>query len=305
MTTKQLTMSLFGVRVPMRLKPTSQTTMPSKANLPDFIGIGAQRAGTSWMYQCLSSHPEVFMPRKEIHFFNGKFDRGLTWYEEHFKLWPPGARVCGEFTPNYLGNDDAITRIGQYIPNAKLICVLREPVSRAFSAFNMLRSHGHYQGVTFEDAMRPGSDLVRQGLYGRQLELVFERFASDHVKLFLYEEIETAASRVVKELYQFIGVEPDFVPDTVEQKINMSGFSGSQKFFRLPQLQKAIGKSVLGPTFHRLKGTQFANWVRNRIYRQQRQHSSEIVKRDEFKSLFREDLEKLEGLIERDLSAWK
>ena len=76
--------------------------------LPNFLGIGAQRAGTTWLYNCLNEHPDVFVSSaKEIHFFSHEFDRGVTWYEGHFQGRNTESAI-GEITPNYLNVPAAI-----------------------------------------------------------------------------------------------------------------------------------------------------------------------------------------------------
>jgi len=272
--------------------------------VPDFIGIGAQRAGTSWMYQCLFRHPEVFMPRKEIQFFNAKYDRGFPWYQEHFRTLPEGRSISGEFTPNYLADEQAVPRMAEHVPNAKLVVILREPVARAYSAYNLMVSHGHYTGVNFEEAMKPGSHLVNGGLYGKHLERVFRFYPKDHVKIFLYEQIDQNPEQVLRELYEYIGVDPDFVPDSVRRKYNMSGFSRAQKFFRLPQLQKALLRSVLRPIFCRLTNSRAANLIRNRLFRNQTEQRAKLAQQNGFKAYFRDDIKQLQDLIGRDLTHW-
>ena len=99
--------------------------------LPNFVGIGAQRAATTWAHICLREHPDVFLPdTKEVHFFNRNFDRGIAWYEAHFARHA-GEAAVGEVTPNYLNNEEAIPRMAHVLPEARLFVILREPIQRA------------------------------------------------------------------------------------------------------------------------------------------------------------------------------
>ena len=112
----------------------------------DFIGIGAERSGTTWVSNCLNDHPEIcFSKQKEIFFFNKldrhflklenlRYKRGINWYKGFFNHCAPGA-IKGEFTPTYLFCPYAPRRIKSYFPNVKIVVCLRDPVERAFSQY--------------------------------------------------------------------------------------------------------------------------------------------------------------------------
>ena len=103
---------------------------------PDFIGIGAEKAGTSWIYYCLHQHPSIDTRIKETYFFNmgSNWSKGFEWYESFFKHCHPTAKT-GEFSPGYLTDPVAPEKIYKKHPNTKLIVSLRNPVDRAFSAY--------------------------------------------------------------------------------------------------------------------------------------------------------------------------
>jgi hypothetical protein len=113
--------------------------------LPDFIIIGAQRCGTTSLYQYLSQHPEVYPSfPKEVHYFSNYFDKGTTWYRSHFPLEsqkrkaeskPDGRFTTGEASPYYLVHPHAARRASMVVPQARLIVLLRDPVQRAYSHY--------------------------------------------------------------------------------------------------------------------------------------------------------------------------
>ena len=92
----------------------------------DFIGLGAQRSGTSWIYACLHEHPQIFIPIKEIHFFSRErnWSKGYQWYENLFAQCPID-RKAGEFSTSYLIDQETPSRIHQQYPGTKLIVSLR------------------------------------------------------------------------------------------------------------------------------------------------------------------------------------
>ena len=137
---------------------------------PDFIGLGAQKAGTSWLHACLYEHPDLYMPAsKETHFFSNYYDKGTSWYEAHFRDSLPHQRV-GEFSPTYLYHPDAPKRIYSYDPRVRLIICLREPVSRALSAYHYAIQVGDLlPTLTFHDAIREQPAYLAHSCYYQQI----------------------------------------------------------------------------------------------------------------------------------------
>ncbi|MCP9799190.1 sulfotransferase [Synechococcus sp. RedBA-s] len=108
--------------------------------LPHFLGLGAQKAGTTTLHVWLSSHPRVHLPAgKELQYFTLFHDRGADWYAEQFAAAGPGQR-CGDITPYYLFHPAAPGRIRDLLPEIRLIVLLRDPVERTLSGlFHSLR----------------------------------------------------------------------------------------------------------------------------------------------------------------------
>lgn len=125
--------------------------------LPDFIIIGAQKCGTSSLYEYLAQHPQIRAARKkEIHFFDSPaFRRGLNWYRAHFPMASTlraGSLLTGEASPFYLFYPRCHERVFQVVPDVKLIVMMRNPVDRALSHYNHQRRHGR-EPLSFEDAL--------------------------------------------------------------------------------------------------------------------------------------------------------
>lgn len=105
--------------------------------LPNFLIVGAARAGTTSLYYYLKQHPDVFMsPKKEIDFFDvdKNFEKGLDWYERYFEGYT-GQKAIGEASPLYMYLEKVPKRIAKVIPDVKLIFILRNPVDRAYSHY--------------------------------------------------------------------------------------------------------------------------------------------------------------------------
>ena len=102
--------------------------------LPDFLGVGVQKAGTTWLSENMRCHPEMYLPEeKELEFFSPKFDKGLKYYSDKFK--DSGAKFKGEISPNYCTlREEVIQYMQSLIPDAKIILLLSNPVERSWSA---------------------------------------------------------------------------------------------------------------------------------------------------------------------------
>lgn len=151
----------------------------SQRTLPDFIIIGAQRAGTTSLYMYLCQHPEVYPSYpKEIHYFSNYYQKGINWYRSHFPLEQQrskveheagGKFVTGEATPYYLAHPHAPRRASLAVPQARLIVLLRDPVKRAYSHYFHEVSMG-VETLSFEDAILKEEE---------RLDGEFERLAAD------------------------------------------------------------------------------------------------------------------------------
>ena len=121
-------------------------------SLPDFIILGAARCGTTTMYDLITSHPTIKPAlRKEIGYFSTHYDFGTPWYKSNFPLSRDNV-ITGEATPRYLPDPKVPPRMAKLLPNTKLIILLRNPVDRAYSYYNMRRSQG-YDKMSFEESL--------------------------------------------------------------------------------------------------------------------------------------------------------
>jgi Sulfotransferase domain len=153
----------------------------STRTLPDFVVIGGIRCGTSSMYEYLDSHPDItFSARKELHYFDWNYDRGVSWYRSWFPTsLNPGIGLTGEATPSYLMNPSVPERAYKTIPDAKFLLLLRDPVDRAISHFNLRKQMGHEKSETLKDALedepnRLGAKRTSEGL-GNDLDCYFHQ----------------------------------------------------------------------------------------------------------------------------------
>lgn len=264
--------------------------------LPNFVGIGAQRAATTWLYSCLKEHPQIYLaPQKEVHFFDEQFEKGLEWYASQFQGYGQQP-VLGEVTPNYLNSEVAIPRMARIIPEARLIVILRDPVHRAFSAYKLFHDQ-HYAGMTFEQACDSSSYLIRLGMYAAQIERVFDYYSTQNVRIFLYEDVHAQADTVLRETYDFLKVDRSFRTSASVKVYNSVIF---------PRTQAVLNRVGLTWMTSALKRTRMGEWIKRRkaIRDSVRSATIDELFAAHLRSIYRDDVLRLQKLIQRDLSAW-
>ena len=178
--------------------------------LADFICAGAQKAGTTWLYEQLSRHPQVFMATKELNFFYR--DLPLPWYVDQFRGAAEGQR-CGDISPNYAAFTGLAARIHATCPNARMMHLLRDPVPRAFSQWKMARHLGNIPRETpFIQAFRDNLQFMRRrGEYATILE-EYRAFypLGERMAVFWYDDISTRPADLMREVAGFLGLEHDW-----------------------------------------------------------------------------------------------
>jgi hypothetical protein len=137
---------------------------------PGVLIVGTQRGGTTSVYRALAQHPGFAGPfhRKGVHFFDVEFPRGMPWYVGHFPLRAVVRRrerrlghrvVVGEASPYYMAHPTAPARMGELLPQVRVVALLREPMERAYSAYTHEKARG-FEHRSFEDALRDEASWI-------------------------------------------------------------------------------------------------------------------------------------------------
>ncbi len=210
--------------------------------LPDFLIIGATKSGTTSLYGLMCTHPNVLPARvKEIGYFASTttYMYGMQWYRAHFPTvlhkryhaWKTGRKMLtGEATPPYMFLPDVPGRVRATIPNVRLLAILRNPVDRAYSEYNMRLKKGR-ESLTFEDAIvaegsrasyerekaasdtrSDGHDLYNSylgtGRYAEQLIRWYECFDRNRLLILTTGELEDDRQGTLDRVFGFLGLEP-------------------------------------------------------------------------------------------------
>lgn len=209
--------------------------------LPNFVYIGPDKAGSSWLFQVLKWHPDTYItPAKDLYFFDRFYDRGVDWYSRQFG----GAedyRVISEISHDYLFSSETVERMANLIPDVRLMVCLREPISRAFSAFLYLRKHGLCNS-NFESALDQHPNLIAHGMYASHLRSYVEKFGRSKIHICLFDRLEANPVQFAQDIFSFLGVQSLIIPRHLHSKTLPASTSRSPHLARLIKLGAILAR---------------------------------------------------------------
>jgi hypothetical protein len=292
----------------LKLKQSDYTDLQMNKS-PNFLVIGANKAGTSSLHQYLDQHPDIFMsPVKEPMYFRYGFsDEALDLEEKNlvrrlFRTEPEylqlfeGAKnekMRGESSTTYLANSSCAKHIHSFNPEMKIIAILRNPIERAYSNYQMYIRKG-LENLSFQKAVEnernglkekcpQGKKYLKLGKYAQSLSSYFDLFGREQVKVFLYEDMK-AQKELLVEIFQFLEVREDVNIDTSIMHNSFPTFSYN-RFVRALQRQLPSG----------LVGHLLSNVLTSKL---------DEVTFNSLKEYYDEENRTLASLIGRDLSHW-
>jgi hypothetical protein len=196
---------------------------------PNFLIIGVQKGGTSSLFYYLKYHPQVRRPiKKEMHFFNTHYSKGLKWYKAHFPLKSKN-KLTGEASPDYIFHPLSAERVRQLNPDMKLIILLRNPVERAYSAYQMNRRLGVDPRSTFQEAVdfelshhdkfanqyndaKHNFFYLERGKYAAQLSVWLNHFPKEQFLVINSQSFFENTSDELLKIYSFLKIDPVLPP---------------------------------------------------------------------------------------------
>ena len=227
--------------------------------LPDFLIIGAQKAGTSSLYSYIVQHPQIAGSyKKEVHFFDGgldprvdSFKKGIFWYQAHFPLKASRNILTFEASPLYLYNPLVPERIANALPHVKLIVLLRNPIERAISQyFHSVRDGQENLPImqaldAEENRLAPiiknkdyknlvfiHNSYKSRGIYHEQLRRYFRYFPKERILILESERFFADIHGTLKKIFLFLEVSPHYeIADTRPQNIGKNRQSVDSKVY--------------------------------------------------------------------------
>ncbi|VEP16607.1 Sulfotransferase [Hyella patelloides LEGE 07179] len=296
--------------------------------LPNFLIIGAAKAGTTSLYKYLEQHPDVYMSSfKEPGFFafegqtlnfqgpgvkyriNKWTVTDLDSYQEMF-AGAENQKAIGEATPLYLYYTQACDRIKHYIPDAKLIAMLRDPVERAFSNYVWAVQPGAEPITNFTEALAaepkrindnwgPRWHYKAQGFYYQQLKPYFETFDPQQIRVYLHQDFVANPKQVLQDIFNFLEIDDSFELD-LSKKHNVSQIPRNKtwhEFINKPNPLKTLVKPFIPLKFRTniKKQAKTKNLYKPKLNPEVRQ---QLI------AEYQTDILQLQELINRDLSQW-
>lgn len=314
-------------------------------NMPNFLVIGAGKGGTSSLYAYLKQHPQIYMsPVKETNFFaleGEKLDFRGPGADSRINAWSitdidsyralfkdvKDEKAIGEASPLYLYSPKAPERIQHYIPDVKLIAILRHPADRAYSAYLWLLGQvvdnwelgleselgqGRERILNFNKALLAEEERIQKnwewiwhyksmGFYYTQLQRYFDKFERNKIRVYLYEDLQKNSGILLQDIFRFLDVDNTFVPNT----------SRKHAASYIPPKNKALDDFLLkeNPIKSLLKNiipAKFRKPLSAKVYRKNMAQPKRLPPeiKQQLTKVYREDILKLQELIERDLSHW-
>lgn len=304
-----------------------------RSALPNFFLIGAAKAGTTTLWSWLAQHPEVYLPETKepnyfvfterpatcagpapehvLHELLHKFS--VTTWSEYLALFAAhdDEKAVGEASVRYLYFPEAVERIRARLPDARMLVVLREPVSRLYSHYGMNRQF-QLEDLALEEALAAEPARIRAGWgfdwhyaavsrYAPQLERWFQAFGRERVAVFLHEDLRADPAGLYRQVCRFLGVDADFVPDfgVREKAAYLPRHRLLDRLLHHPNPVRSLGFRVLGPDRYETLRKRVRRWNSAPV------PPLEPARRQRLAELFVDDVKRLERLLGRDLDTWR
>jgi hypothetical protein len=305
---------------------TAATGVPALTR-PDFIGIGAPKAATTWLHNVLAEHPGIYMtPHKDLGFFDylDPVEHRMAEYERLFDGAGPEQKV-GEISVVYLDSPRAPDRIHKLLPGVRLFASLRNPVDQIYSHYwHLKRQNFHIWPVVISElpanlqqaVERFPDQLIRPARYAEHLSRWLALFPRECLHLVVYDDIKAAPEATVRQLFDFIGVDPAYVLQMLDRretadrhgvapKGRMADILHCRIYAGLNRYLYHPAKRVLGvETAMRIKDALQVRPVMERLFMQSGYPPLGKDDRAMLVAIVRDDVDRLQTILQRDLSHW-
>jgi hypothetical protein len=306
----------------------STTAVSKETNneiVPNFLIVGAAKAGTTSLYEYLRQHPDIFVPNhfKEPTYFVNPLGawKAPVCFETYLNLFKDGEgkKAIGEASTAYLASEESPEWIRSALHEVKIIIGLRNPAKRAFSHYMFNVMKGWEDADSFEKALDreplrlknpshltcrhhfpPDFFYFKNGLYFQQVKRYIDIFGKDRVMVYLFEDLVKRPLSVCREVFDFLNVDPQFVPSIAVHNEGRKPVSTTLQFWFYTKAEKLKSR------------TEWYSWRLFRVYRKlmivntflgKKSRLSEALY-DSLMAKYRSDIHQLESLLNRDLSIW-
>jgi hypothetical protein len=294
----------------MMLRKASVTA----GRLPNFLLIGAMKAGTTSLYHYLQGHPQVFVPQyKAPEFFvaESNFRRGIDWYRKQFAGAGPRAIAVGEASNAYAKYPKfggVPQRMAEFIPDVRLVYIVRDPIARIRSHYQTRFAEGT-ERLPLEVAVFTNPIYLNYSRYALQIEQYLEYFPREQMLVITAEDLRNHRVMTVKAVYEFLGVDPTLTPTELEREF----YQTKDRALRSPiplWLRKGLKKYL--PSTKRFKELENNVFSRLTQLRPKRREISDSPKscviddvvRHQLVEHLRDDVSRLKRYMTSDFDGW-
>lgn len=271
-----------------------------KSHHPTYLYIGAEKAGSTWIWETLREHPDVFVtPAKDLMFFYSQQyeERGFDWYLNNFQ-GQEDKIARGEVDHDLFLHDNCAQRIQKHLPDIKLIACLREPISRTLSSYIYYKLTKLNEDTSFENYIKIPRTLKLSDYY-YNLKPFYDNFPAENIQILFYDELVDDASAFAKRIYAFLGADPSFTPKVLNKRLIPAS---KARFTWLAHLSYRLGL-IIRKIKPNVVGTVKSSGVFNRLLYKPLDKKPEIdlETRQKLWAYYQERYRDLPGLIGRPL----
>lgn len=293
--------------------------MKTNKSFPNFFIVGTARGGTTSLYYILKSHPKIFMsPIKEPAYFTNEFgSEEWSEWENYVDLFKEvkNESIIGEASTVYLYSTDSAKNISNFITKPKILIQLRDPIERAKSHYRLMRRIGK-ENLSFVEALdreqerikageEPGLHYLNLGFYYPQVKRFFKNFNREDIMITTLDEFKNNPQKILEDICCFLDVEKKHIPKKIPKynKGNVAKIKWLNSYLKKDTLIKRIFK-LITPKLIRKKIGHKIFWDWN--VKSSKKNNIEISKEKEnnLRRNYVEDINKLQKLINYDLSSW-
>lgn len=237
----------------------------SKKIKPNFLYIGPNKAGSTWIYENLNRHPQVYLsPAKELHYFDIYYHLGEEWYLKHFRSAACDCRIVGEISHDYIYSAEACNRIFADLGKVKLMVCLREPIQRAFSEYLYMVRQGYVRS-SFTEAIKKFPVIIEHSLYYENLVRYRDRFGTENLIITKFDDLKANPVNYYANLCKKLDIQ-QLVPSDFTPRPALSAAAPRNLFASIIAKRLAMGLRKMGMAtlITRIKSSAV---VQNTLYR--------------------------------------
>jgi len=296
--------------------------------LLDFIIVGAQKSATTFLHTCLNEHPDIYIPKGEIAFFQNPDyqENNIHELEGILSSASQGSKV-GIKRPSYLGEAECPGNIHTLLPNVKLFVVLRKPVERAISAYYQQMNAGFLpvrsieKGFSkilandYKDKYPKSTKIIEYGFYFKHLTRYLKYFDKEQFQITFYDDIKTNTLHIIKQAYQFLNVRDDFVPSSIKSRVHANNYNLVSVFLNSLKNRFVLSYNPIRTRSRFKENLSLSDRIIAKSINTINRNFVPFVKKNDLKydlvlykklyDIYKDDIDKLENLLDRDLSDWK